>query len=84
MGLRYFDMVILVVNQRVFENDVMVVSHLQKYGVPFIIVRTKMDQDVQNVEDEEGDIDQVFRDIREDLAKKFDVSESLILLTTSR
>lgn len=84
MGLRYFDMVILVLNDRVFENDVMVVKHLKKYNVPFIIVRTKMDQIAQNAEDEDDNIDDVFRNIRKDFAKKFDVKEDSIFLTTSK
>jgi len=48
MGLRYFDIVIIVSASRVTSTDVTLVQELDRHKVPHLIVRTKIDHDVEN------------------------------------
>merc|ERR1712110_456694 len=48
MGLRYFDIVIVVSKERFTQIDVMLLQELVEFGVPHFTVRTKIDIDVDN------------------------------------
>eukprot|EP00930_Biecheleria_cincta_P028216 TRINITY_DN19686_c0_g1_i1.p1 TRINITY_DN19686_c0_g1~~TRINITY_DN19686_c0_g1_i1.p1 ORF type:complete len:463 (+),score=86.36 TRINITY_DN19686_c0_g1_i1:1-1389(+) len=48
MGLRHFDSVLIVTAGRFTSIEVMLREELQKHGVPFFMVRTKIDLDIWN------------------------------------
>lgn len=52
MGLRYFDVVIIVTASRYTETEVMIADELQKFRVPHFMVRNKLDSDVENNKDD--------------------------------
>jgi GTP-binding protein EngB required for normal cell division len=52
MGLRYFDVVIIVTATRYTETEVMIADELQRFGVPYLMVRNKVDADVTNNQDD--------------------------------
>uniref|UniRef100_A0A7S1R1W1 IRG-type G domain-containing protein n=1 Tax=Alexandrium catenella TaxID=2925 RepID=A0A7S1R1W1_ALECA len=58
MGIRYFDVVVLLTSTRFTEAELMLVKELRSWQVPFFLVRNKTDVDVQAEieaeEDEEG------------------------------
>jgi len=54
MGLRYFDSVLIVSAGRFTETEMLLRGELQEYGVPFHMVRTKVDLDVWNNEEDNG------------------------------
>jgi GTP-binding protein EngB required for normal cell division len=54
MGLRYFDIVIVVSKERFTQIDVMLLKELAEFGVPHFTVRTKIDIDVGNNEEDHG------------------------------
>jgi len=48
MGLRYFDLVIVVSATRFTEIDEMLIRELEHFRIPFFAVRTKVDVDIHN------------------------------------
>jgi len=48
MGLRYFDKVVIMTAGRFTETEVVLRAELQQHGVPFFMVRTKVDIDCWN------------------------------------
>jgi len=48
MGLRHFDIVVLLTSTRFTEAELLLLEGLQYWGVPFFLVRNKVDVDVQN------------------------------------
>mmetsp|Transcript_17217 Transcript_17217/g.41460 ORF Transcript_17217/g.41460 Transcript_17217/m.41460 type:complete len:409 (+) Transcript_17217:334-1560(+) len=52
MGLRYFDGVVLMTSDAWTEHDLDLVLMLQKFQVPFYMVRNKVDQDIRNNEED--------------------------------
>mmetsp|Transcript_18593 Transcript_18593/g.30166 ORF Transcript_18593/g.30166 Transcript_18593/m.30166 type:complete len:320 (+) Transcript_18593:1-960(+) len=54
MGLRYFDVVVLVIHGRVSETDLHVAEELDMFKVPHFIVRSQVDVDIQNEADDYG------------------------------
>lgn len=59
MGIRYFDVVILMTCTRFTEAELLLVKELKRWKVPFFLVRNKVDSDVEaEVErEEENDIE---------------------------
>lgn len=55
MGIRHFDAVILVTASRFTEADVMLLDELRHWKVPFLLVRNKIDMDVQQEIERESD-----------------------------
>jgi len=47
MGIRHFDLVALLTATRFTEAEMMLMQELQRWKVPFFLVRTKVDSDVQ-------------------------------------
>lgn len=47
-GLRYFDVVLLLCSSRLTESDVEIVKELENQKVPYLFVRTKLDEDIRN------------------------------------
>lgn len=56
MGIRYFDVAILVTSSRFTEAELMLAQELQKFEVPFFMVRNKVDVDIESeiVKEEES------------------------------
>jgi len=52
MGIRHFDLVVLMTASRFTESELMLVSELERWGVPYFLVRNKTDFDVQSEIDE--------------------------------
>lgn len=59
MGIRYFDVAILVTSSRFTEAELMLATELEKFNVPFFMVRNKVDIDIDSevVKAEESLID---------------------------
>jgi len=62
MGIRYFDVVVLLTSTRFTEAELMLVNELRRFEVPFFLVRNKIDADVEaeiEAEEEEagGELD---------------------------
>ena len=59
MGIRYFDVAILVTSSRFTEAELILAQELQKFAVPFFMVRNKVDVDIESeiVKEEESLID---------------------------
>merc|ERR1712039_153665 len=51
-GLRYFDVVIILTASRYTETEIMIGQELQQFGVPHFMVRSKVDVDIVNNEDD--------------------------------
>lgn len=70
MGIRYFDVVILLTATRFTEAELMLVEELRRFEVPFFLVRNKVDADVQaEVEAEE---DMAGEDLDEERKKEIE------------
>jgi GTP-binding protein EngB required for normal cell division len=68
MGLRYFDCVIIVTAGRFTSTEVQLSAELNKYGIPYQMVRTKIDLDIYNdKEDNFCNEEAVVMKIRKDL-----------------
>lgn len=73
-GLRYLDMVIIVTASRYTETEVALMEELRQFNVPRIMVRTKIDIDVQNNATDNGKTDQqTLQSIREELLQHVQV-----------
>jgi len=69
MGLRYFDVVILVVSGRVSEIDVHVAEELESFKVPCFVARSQVDMDIENEIEDHGTSDKdVEAKLRGDMA----------------
>jgi len=68
VGLRYFDVVLLLSSGRLTETEIEVSRELKFREVPFFFVRTKLDWDIENSHEDYGMTEEeVMQDIREDL-----------------
>mmetsp|Transcript_9305 Transcript_9305/g.16784 ORF Transcript_9305/g.16784 Transcript_9305/m.16784 type:complete len:383 (-) Transcript_9305:89-1237(-) len=54
MGLRYFDVVIILTASRYTETEIMIAEELCHFEVPSFMVRNKVDADISNNEDDHG------------------------------
>jgi GTP-binding protein EngB required for normal cell division len=54
MGLRYFDCVIIIVDRRLTEIDKYLAERLNSFRVPFFVVRSKVDRDIEDNEHDNG------------------------------
>mmetsp|Transcript_2998 Transcript_2998/g.5980 ORF Transcript_2998/g.5980 Transcript_2998/m.5980 type:complete len:349 (+) Transcript_2998:175-1221(+) len=54
MGLRYFDVVVLVVAGRMSTTDIKVAHELENFKVPAFIVRSQVDTDIENEAEDYG------------------------------
>lgn len=84
MGLRHFDMIILVLGERVTEHDVKVICYLKKYNIPMFVARSKMDQVLADANYKELDVADVFQTIRSYISTECGISKDIIYLLTSR
>merc|ERR1740121_1286921 len=68
MGLRFFDIAVLVTATRVTEVDQAILHALRGFGVPCFVVRSKIDIDIRNESDDHGQHEEVTkRSILEEL-----------------
>jgi len=71
MGLRHFDAVILVIGPRFTEVALMLLVHLRRFRVPVLVVRNKVDHDIENqMEDHGWTRDQTLTHLRADLVRR--------------
>lgn len=71
MGLRYFDIVIIVTATRYTETEVMIAEELRSFSVPHFMVRNKVDADIANNQDDHGlTADSTLDSMREDMKKQ--------------
>jgi len=56
MGIRYFDVVVLMTSTRFTEAELMLVEELRYWRIPFFLVRNKTDVDVQSEIEAEEDV----------------------------
>lgn len=56
MGVRYFDVVVLMTSTRFTEAELMLVEELRYWRIPFFLVRNKTDVDVQSEIEAEEDV----------------------------
>lgn len=71
MGLRYFDSVLVVSAGRFMETEVLLARELRDHKVPYFMVRTKLDQDVENNRKDNGaGEDATVKQIRRDLQSR--------------
>jgi hypothetical protein len=83
LGLRYFDGVILVVHQRLTENDKELSAALKGFGVPFFVVRTKVDRDIEDgLRDNEAPAETTIRDLRAELTEFGFESDDLFMVSS--
>merc|ERR1719161_968778 len=92
MGLRYFDVVVLVTAGRFTEAEALLVRELARLDVPYFAVRNKIDDVVQCAIDEEDDPEMCesrkeeikcteFAKVRRDLMERCDL-EHVYLIST--
>ena len=66
VGLRHFDMILLMSSGRFSEDDLKLKKELERVKLPFFFIRTKVDMDVQNNADDNGiQEDETLRQIRD-------------------
>lgn len=71
MGLRYFDVVIVLTASRYTETEILIAEELAKFKVPFLMVRNKVDFDCVNNEDDHGTLPaETIASIRTDMCRQ--------------
>jgi len=96
MGLRHFDIVILLTSTRFTEAELLLLEGMEYWGVPVFLVRNKVDVDVQNeidkVEEMQDEVDaerkkevelETVQSIREYFKNEFGIT-SLYLVSSKR
>ena len=75
-GLFVFDLIIVVVDNRFSEQDLIILQHCERYKIPSFIVRSKANQHILNTmsqdyewegSDDERDFDEIYLKAREDV-----------------
>mmetsp|Transcript_79575 Transcript_79575/g.200145 ORF Transcript_79575/g.200145 Transcript_79575/m.200145 type:complete len:304 (+) Transcript_79575:54-965(+) len=84
MGLRHFDSVVLVSSTRFTETEMLINQHLLKFQVQTVMVRTKVDQDVDNELDKGIDEDAALTKIRADLLRRTGIREAFLVSSKPR
>mmetsp|Transcript_78799 Transcript_78799/g.255296 ORF Transcript_78799/g.255296 Transcript_78799/m.255296 type:complete len:289 (-) Transcript_78799:457-1323(-) len=70
IGLRHFDIVIVISSQRFTETEVAISNELQRLRIPYFMVRSKVDIDVSNnINDLGSSPEETLRVIREDMMR---------------
>merc|ERR1711937_1123977 len=68
MGIKYFDLVIVIAAGRFTETDLTLMKEMSRNGVPYFAIRTKIDLEIENAMwDMELDEEETMEVIREDL-----------------
>lgn len=82
MGLRYYDVIVLVVSGRVTETDIIVAHELERFKVPHFVARSQVDVDMENeLEDHSGSPEEVSKGLRRDMVAQ---GFSQVFLVSSR
>lgn len=80
MGLRYFDKVLIVTAGRFTSTEVKLRAELERHGVPFFMVRTKVDIDVwNNKEDNKMEEEATLAQIRDDFKSSHGVTAAYLV-----
>ncbi|CAE7927943.1 Iigp1 [Symbiodinium sp. KB8] len=89
LGIRHFDVVVLITDQRFTEAELLLLDDLRHWNVPFFMVRNKIDLDVERELDAEQDVldnrgfgDQIEDDERREIVRDtlINVKEDLSIL----
>lgn len=68
VGLRHFDVVLIMAAGRFSDNDIMLKKELERVKLPFFFIRSKIDVDVENnMDDHEIREEETLRQIKDDL-----------------
>mmetsp|Transcript_55109 Transcript_55109/g.124038 ORF Transcript_55109/g.124038 Transcript_55109/m.124038 type:complete len:546 (+) Transcript_55109:86-1723(+) len=79
IGLRYFDVVLVLSSSRLTETEIELAQELHKHEVPFYYVRTKLDWDIDNSEADYGmSSEETIKSIREELHQN-DVADPYLI-----
>mmetsp|Transcript_4946 Transcript_4946/g.8998 ORF Transcript_4946/g.8998 Transcript_4946/m.8998 type:complete len:151 (-) Transcript_4946:179-631(-) len=85
MGIRFFDLVVVVASQRFTETDLELMDELRANGVHFVAVRSKVDIEVRNADHDSGmSPNQVLGGIREDVRRNALLPDERIFMVSSR
>lgn len=57
MGIRHYDLVLLVTATRFTEAEELLVKELREWNVPFFLVRNKVDEAIKSAEDDALEVD---------------------------
>jgi len=85
MGIKYFDLVIVASAGRFTENDLELMDELRRHAIPFFALRTKIDLEIRNAEQDSGASAQETLDkIRKDLEHYTLLPPDRIYMVSSR
>lgn len=90
MGLRFFDVVIVVVGPRVVPDEERIIQELNRFNVAFLVVRTKIDSDVERArqeaddDDTENAVQTALHTIRVDTAATWKVAKAYLVSNLPR
>jgi len=85
MGIKYFDLVIVIAAGRFTETDLTLMKEMSRNGVPYFAIRTKIDLEIENAMWDMGlDEEETMEVIREDLRANTGLPDERIFLVSSR
>lgn len=84
MGLRYFSIVVLCIEDALSDLDEIMISHLKKNKIPFIVVRTKIDESFRNERRDHGKSkESTALELINDTSTKLSIQKDIIFLITN-
>jgi len=85
MGIKYFDLVVVIAAGRYTETDLTLMNEMTRNNVPFFAVRTKIDLEIENAMWDMGlSEEETMEVIRDDLRKNTGLPDDRIFLVSSR
>ncbi|GAB5372731.1 hypothetical protein AAMO2058_001690000 [Amorphochlora amoebiformis] len=85
MGIRFFDLVVVVASQRYTETDLKLMEELAEHGVPYFAVRSKIDVEIRNGQSDNGATPaQTLELIRNDIQRNSGLPYDRVFLLSSR
>ena len=84
VGLEKYDTFLILTDVRFTENDLLLAETLKSMKKSFFLVRTKIDQDVQNEKRKKAfNQEAMLNDIRKDCLKSFGANEEVVFLISN-
>jgi len=85
MGIKYFDEVIIASAARFTETDLELMDELRMHGIPFIALRTKVDLEIRNAQQDSGASEvEILRNIRQDIKENSLLPDDRIYMVSAR
>jgi GTP-binding protein EngB required for normal cell division len=85
MGIKYFDLVVVISAGRFTETDLTLMKEMGRNGVPYFAVRTKIDLEIENALWDMGmEEEETMEVIRDDLKKNTGLDDDRIFLVSAR